>query len=370
MANTTNRGYPKPESENFVSEDVFLLMQAYDMIDADVTAILVALNGKAPSVHAHAMSDITGLATALGDKAAANHTHDFDQINGVSGTAAAPDGYVLTKTSSGWVPQNPTTLLGSHTHSIAQVVNLQTALDSKLDAAALAAASVKGTPVDADTVLVLDSAASNSLKRLTWASIKATLKTYFDTLYTATGLGVQTGTIHDFAGTSAPTGYLFCGGQAVSRTTYAALFAVIGTTFGVGDGSTTFNLPDLRGRVAAGKDDMGAGASAGRLTTTYFGANADTLGAVGGSQSHTLTAAQIPAHTHPVNDPGHSHTQDCSVRLPSSGNNFNTPFAGGGTNALPTNTATTGITVGNNTGGGGAHNNVQPTIVLNKIIKT
>lgn len=367
MANTSNRGYPKPVTSNFVSDDVLLLMQAYDMIDADIFAILTALNLKAPSVHSHAMSDITGLVTALGDKAPSNHTHDFDQINGVSGTAAAPDGYVLTKTSSGWVPQAPATILGTHSHSIAQVTNLQTALDSKYDAAALAAAAVKGTPVDADTVLSLDNAASNALKRLTWASIKATLKTYFDTLYAPSNIQtIPTGTVMDFAGTSEPSGFLFCYGQAVSRTTYAALFAALGTTYGTGDGSTTFNLPDLRGRVTAGKDDMG-GTSANRLTSPI---NGDNLGAAGGSESHTLTAAQIPAHTHPVNDPGHTHTQDCSVRLPSAGNNFNTPFNGGATAALPVNSATTGITIGNNTGGGGAHNNVQPTLILNKIIKT
>ena len=67
----------------------------------------------------------------------------------------------------------------------------------------------------------------------------------------------RTGEVVPFAGSTAPAGALFCYGQTVSRTTYAGLFAVIGTTYGVGDGSTTFNLPDLRGRVAAGKSDMG-----------------------------------------------------------------------------------------------------------------
>ena len=65
------------------------------------------------------------------------------------------------------------------------------------------------------------------------------------------------GMLFPFAGASAPTGYLLCHGQAVSRTTYADLFTAIGTTYGTGDGSSTFNLPDLRGRVIAGQDDMG-----------------------------------------------------------------------------------------------------------------
>src|SRR5690606_12877743 len=90
--------------------------------------------------------------------------------------------------------------------------------------------------------------------------------------------GVPIGTVADFAGTSAPAGWLLCYGQAVSRTTYAALFAVLGTTYGAGNGSSTFNLPDCRGRVVAGKDNMG-GASANRLTGQSGGLNGDNLGA-------------------------------------------------------------------------------------------
>lgn len=90
---------------------------------------------------------------------------------------------------------------------------------------------------------------------------------------------VPAGAITQFAGASAPAGWLLCSGQAVSRTTYAALFAVIGTTYGPGDGSTTFNLPDLRDKFPIGK-------------------NAGTLGSTGGSSTKTLTIANLPAHTH------------------------------------------------------------------------
>ena len=78
--------------------------------------------------------------------------------------------------------------------------------------------------------------------------------------------GVPTGTPLPFGGTTAPAGYLLCFGQAISRTDYAGLFAAVGTVHGAGNGSTTFNVPDLRGRVAAGKDDMG-GSSASRLSS-------------------------------------------------------------------------------------------------------
>jgi hypothetical protein len=107
------------------------------------------------------------------------------------------------------------------------------------------------------------------------------------------------GAVTAFAGSVAPTSWLLCAGQAVSRTVYAPLFAVIGTTYGSGDGSTTFNLPDLRGRTVAGEDDMG-GTAANRLTSGGSGITGTTLGSTGGSETVTLTSAQsgVPAHSH------------------------------------------------------------------------
>ena len=93
---------------------------------------------------------------------------------------------------------------------------------------------------------------------------------------------VPIGTIIDYAGSTLPDGYLECDGSAVSRTTYASLFAAIGTTWGTGDGSTTFNLPDLRGRTA-----IGAG------TGTAGGATAHSLGSKGGDE-------RLQSHTHNV----------------------------------------------------------------------
>ena len=112
---------------------------------------------------------------------------------------------------------------------------------------------------------------------------------------------MPTGTILPYAGTAAPTGYLLCDGSAISRATNSDLFTLIGTTYGVGDGSTTFNIPDLRGRVIAGQDDMG-GTSANTLTD----AQADQLGGTLGAEDHTLTSAEsgMPAHSHKVDDVG------------------------------------------------------------------
>lgn len=188
-----------------------------------------------------------------------------------------------------------------------------------------------------------------------------------DTIDNAIFNSVPAGAVIDFAGASAPSGWLLCYGQAVSRTTFAALFTAIGTTYGTGDGSTTFNVPDARGRVIAGQDDMG-GTSADRLTGLSGGIDGDTLGAVGGSQSHTLSTTEIPAHSHGVTDPGHAHQQRRDDNL--GGGGGGTPDANYGNLEYGlTSSSTTGISI-QNTGGGGAHNNVQPTLILNKIIKT
>jgi microcystin-dependent protein len=183
-----------------------------------------------------------------------------------------------------------------------------------------------------------------------------------------TMLRVPAGCVMPFAGTTPPDGWLLCYGQAVSRTGYSDLFAAIGTTYGAGDGSTTFNLPDLRGRVAAGKDDMG-GSAAGRLTSPMSGA---TLGASGGEQSHSLSTAEIPAHNHGVNDPGHGHSAPGGRIVIGDASILNQSwysYADGGNIAPGTSANGSNISI-QNAGGGGTHNNTQPTIVLNHIIST
>lgn len=182
--------------------------------------------------------------------------------------------------------------------------------------------------------------------------------------------GVPVGTVADFAGSAAPAGWLLCHGQSVSRTAHAALFAVLGTTYGPGDGSTTFGLPDLRGRVVAGKDDMG-GTAAGRLTGGLAGGiDGDTLGAAGGEQAHVLTQAELASHTHGVVDPGHGHAIETND--PSGGAGM-WPFTGGARAGSPSvgssssSHSVTSISVGA-VGENQAHNSVQPTLILNKVI--
>jgi microcystin-dependent protein len=107
-------------------------------------------------------------------------------------------------------------------------------------------------------------------------------------------VAVSVGTIMAWPTSTVPSGWLECYGQAISRTTYSALFGIISTTYGVGDGSSTFNLPDMRGRGVLGEDDMG-GSSANRLTGLTNGVNGDTLGATGGLESATLALANLPS---------------------------------------------------------------------------
>jgi microcystin-dependent protein len=158
------------------------------------------------------------------------------------------------------------------------------------------------------------------------------------------------GSLIAFAGSSAPTGWLLCYGQAVNRTTYAALFAVVGTTYGNGDGSTTFNLPDLRGRAVFGKDDMG-GAAASRVTSGQkHGVDGSTLGAAGGVSEYALVEAELAAHQHTIpfkTSTSGSVTADFLAQR-ASGPNVSSEVAGGDE----------------------AHTNMPPFMVINYIIKT
>lgn len=159
---------------------------------------------------------------------------------------------------------------------------------------------------------------------------------------------IPAGVVWPYAGASAPSGWLLADGSAVSRTTYASLFAAISTTYGVGDGSTTFNLPDAKGRVIAGKE-----ATATRLTSAGGGVDGATLGATGGTDSHTLTTAQMPSHSHTVQ--GYN-----TGSVVGSATTVATGVSGASPNTVTVSTQ----------GSGSAHPNAQPTIVLNYIIKT
>jgi microcystin-dependent protein len=115
---------------------------------------------------------------------------------------------------------------------------------------------------------------------------------------------VRAGMVLPYGGDTAPTGWLLCYGQAVSRTTYADLFAIIGVKFGAGDGTNTFNVPDLRGRMIIGPDNMGGGAASRVAAAVSPGDNGGVeeidLSHVHTTGDHALTESELPVHTHPT----------------------------------------------------------------------
>lgn len=158
---------------------------------------------------------------------------------------------------------------------------------------------------------------------------------------------IPTGSILAFAGSAAPSGYVFCYGQSLDRTANAALFAAIGVAYGSLD-ANSFSVPDLRGRVAAGKDDMG-GVAADRLTiSTVQGVDGLLLGNSGGEQGHICDINEMPAHAH-------------------SYANGNASFDAGTTYIVAVNGVGGAIT--ESVGLSATHNNVQPTLIVNHIIK-
>jgi len=143
--------------------------------------------------------------------------------------------------------------------------------------------------------------------------------------------GVNTGIIVPWSSASVPSGFLECDGSAVSRSTYSALFAVVGTTYGAGDGSSTFNLPDLQDNVAVGKSNNKA------LASTGGAENVTSTGNVGGSTANaTLTTNQLASHSHQLylngpNPQGAAATNPVQAQAnPGSALNIQNTGAGGG----------------------------------------
>ena len=176
--------------------------------------------------------------------------------------------------------------------------------------------------------------------------------------------GFPIGGILPYAGSTLPSQWLLCYGQAVSQTTYSALYAVVGTTFG-NPGGGNFNLPDLRGRGAFGKDNMG-GSSAGRITSGGSGITGTTLGATGGAQNTTVAKTNMPnVASFSSTDPTHTHTYTRAT----TGQQNSSGASGGDSSISAVNTGSSSVTSTWSTGGSGSTStSLPPLIILNYMI--
>jgi microcystin-dependent protein len=175
------------------------------------------------------------------------------------------------------------------------------------------------------------------------------------------------GTVIDFAGSSVPSGWLECDGTAVSRSTYATLYSAVGDTWGAGNGTTTFNLPDFRGRVRIGKG-------------TGSGLTARSLAATGGEETHVLTEAELASHTHTQDSHVHQETGVDSAATTQHAMTYKSGSGGvTGNTLVETNFSFAASAVALNTqsatatnqdaGSDTAHNTMQPFAVTMTIIK-
>jgi microcystin-dependent protein len=194
------------------------------------------------------------------------------------------------------------------------------------------------------------------------------LQSFFSNPYS-----IPIGASVDFWGSTAPnSSFVLAYGQAISRTTYSTLFSLFSTTYGSGDGSTTFNVPDLRGRVTAGKDDMG-GSAASRLTATGLGVAGTTLGNAGASETYTLVTSNLPPYTPSGSIGGTGLSSDSNFQKNSSTITVST----GGANTVPLVTNNSVSIAGSQysftgTAQGGtsaAFSRCQPTIIANKLLR-
>lgn len=250
MSTTEYYNLPKPddslEDKQSLADAVVAVITALDMIDGLLKINADTVATKAADDHGHLIDEIDGLVAALEGKMPANATFTLAGLTDAELPSEVPAGYILGFISGKWQAVSAASAIGTHGHLMSEITGLVAALND-LDAAIAANQAAIATAVPA-------------------------------------------GAVSAFARNTAPDGWLKANGAAVSRTAYAALYSAIGTTFGAGDGSTTFNLPDLRGEFVRGWDDS-RGVDSGRA---FGSSQADQ----NKQHSHTGTAQSDGAHIH------------------------------------------------------------------------
>lgn len=257
---------------------------------------------------------------------------------GLENSAADPDA-ILTETTAARDQANRSQAAAAQSAETASF-KAATAAAAALAAerAAASAQTLVNITVDSDPALAANSDVhlppQSAVRAYVGTAIAGANATAQAAAQAAALASVPVGVVVSFAGTAAPSGWVLCNGAAISRTAYAALFAVLGTAHGTGDGATTFNLPDLRGRVPIG---VGQGS----------GLTDRTLGQKLGEENHLLTISEMPSHRHYL------------ASVTNGGQYAGAYNSGSGVSGLST----------SDNGGNAAHNTMQPSYGLNFIIK-
>jgi microcystin-dependent protein len=340
---TANRGYQLPHPLNELQFDIARLRAAINAIDADVQTALSTVAGNAPT---YQDVQLIGTPTAPTPASATNNTrvattafvHAVAQQKADTVAASIRNGVAAEfDTLAEIVAQ-----LGNHSHDASAIIS-----------GILAVARLP--------IATQEQALAGILNDVLMTPLRT--KQLIDA-------GRMPGEVIFWPGAAIPSRWMECDGRALARGgPFAPVFGNIGTVHGAGDGSTTFHIPDYRGRVLAGVDG-----GAGRLTNQPGGV-AGTLGSAGGSQTHALSSAQNGVHNHAINinDPGHSHDLVATARNLNHDSSWEGTYCLGNGGVLGGHvyTAGTGISAtSNNSGSGSPHNNVQPTAVGYWIIYT
>lgn len=292
-------------------------------IDADLTAIS-GLSGTGFPVR-------TGTETwALRSISGTTNQITVNNGNGVSGnvTLSLPSSVTISGTMTAGNFSTSGTFTGTFSGNGSAVTNL--------NASNLASGTVPSARLPTQSQSAWSAGTSTTESAISPAKLSASVSS----------LGTPPGVIFPYAGSSAPGGFLMCNGQAVSRTTYATLYSVIGTTYGAGNGSTTFNVPDLRGRVPAGTNSLG-GSDSNRLSNTF-----NSLGGTGGVYSTTISSSNLPAHTHPFSatsssSGSHNHSVSGSISGSTNTTGNHLHYSAYGANAAGGQGATSNVNSGN-----------------------
>lgn len=447
-AREPNRNYKVPHVANTIQEEFPRVGDAIRAIGVDVAALLTSVSQRALVVHDHTIAQVTGLQTALDSKHPNTWRPGLDEITDVNAPSPAA-GQVLMRVGSQWQPANVTLDAAAIVSGVldparipvlssSQAPVVSSGLLADLTAPQQAEISVGRTVVTTDgkrwiyTVSGGDKTLSSSYIELAdttpeWNAI-ANKPSEIVNLVTllAEKLGIAdrtpTGVIQDYLGGTAPSGWVLLDGRTIGSASSGAnnranadtqpLYELIWNNLANaqapvsgGRGASaaadfaankTITLPDARGRARFGRDNMG-GSAASRVTTAGSGVDGATLGASGGAQSHTLTAAEMPVHNHggttdtqgahshsgsTDTQGAHSHTVNPSgaqsegasgiqTNATISPGSTSTSTAGAHAHNFSTNTAGAhahNFTTGN-AGSGGAHNNMPPALVANVIIK-